>query len=129
MGYYMYMEESTVIIRKEYVEDVVKSLKEFVQNANRLSWINSRVVLESESIEEIFDEIRYELTKYENGDYLIENFIGEKLGSDFKIFGSIAKYIEDGQYIEMNGEDGDMWRWIFKNGECKEIHPKISWDM
>jgi sugar O-acyltransferase (sialic acid O-acetyltransferase NeuD family) len=52
----------------------------------------------------------------------------EKLGDDFIIFQSIAKFVQDGTYIEMVGEDGDKWRWLFKNGICKEIYPIITWE-
>jgi hypothetical protein len=31
-------------------------------------------------------------------------------------------------YIEMYGEDGDKWRWIFKNGKCEEVYPKVIWE-
>jgi len=39
----------------------------------------------------------------------------------------IAPYVEDGSYIEMSGEDGAMWRWVFKHGECHEISAVITW--
>jgi hypothetical protein len=27
----------------------------------------------------------------------------------------------------MQGEDGAMWRWVFKNGEMRTIEPRIEW--
>lgn len=54
-------------------------------------------------------------------------FIGEKLGDDFKIFQSIAPYVQDGSYIWMIGEDGDQWRWVFQAGVCKEVKAVVEW--
>ena len=48
-------------------------------------------------------------------------FIGEKLGSDFEMFQSIAPY------VWMIGEDGDQWHWVFQSGVCKEIEAKVEW--
>ena len=117
--------ESTVIIKKEHIENIINVLKQFAV-INRTRWVSG--ISECETIEEIFDEIRYPLCQNSEGDYEIDDFSGEKLGDDLKIFNSFAKYIEDGQYIEMCGEDGNQWRWRFKNGICEEIHPTISWE-
>lgn len=54
-------------------------------------------------------------------------FIGEKLGNDFKVFQSIAHYVQDGSYIWMVGEDGSQWRWVFQSGVCREVKPKVEW--
>lgn len=35
---------------------------------------------------------------------------------------------EPGSYIEMRGEDGALWRWVFDGKTCKEITAKITWD-
>ena len=55
------------------------------------------------------------------------DFTGEKLWDHDEMFKEIAPYVEDGSYIEMHGEDGSMWRWVFKNGVCHEIDPVITW--
>ena len=54
-------------------------------------------------------------------------FTGEKLGSDFELFQSIAPYVQDGSYIWMLGEDGSQWRWVFQSGVCREITAKVEW--
>jgi hypothetical protein len=41
---------------------------------------------------------------------------------------AIAPYVEENSYIEMVGEDGDRWRWVFKNGKCEEKYPEVIWN-
>jgi hypothetical protein len=55
-------------------------------------------------------------------------FTGEKLGDDTKLFNCIAQFVEDDSYIEMVGEDGDVWRWVFKNGNCEKVYSIVSLD-
>jgi ABC-type bacteriocin/lantibiotic exporter with double-glycine peptidase domain len=128
MGYCIELKESTLVIRKEFVDDIIKSIKEFAKTQYSLTWVYINDILNAENIEDIFSEIGYELEKNENGDYEIDYFSGEKLGDDLKILNSFAKFIEDGQYIEMIGECGCRWRWVFDNGVCKEVRCKISYD-
>jgi hypothetical protein len=133
MGYCMDLQEKKFKIRKENAENVVNALKEFAKNFkgtydNRIMWVDKSILINSESIEESFDEIRYPLTTDTNGDYIIDYFSGEKLGDDTQIFMAIAPFVEDGSYIEMSGEDGTLWRWVFKNGKCEEKYPEIKWD-
>jgi hypothetical protein len=53
---------------------------------------------------------------------------GEKAWeTDFNIMRFVAPYIDDGGYIQMAGEGHDMWRWVFKNGEAREVSPTVVW--
>ena len=56
------------------------------------------------------------------------DFRGDKLSYDEgKMFAEIAPYVEDGSYIEMQGEDGAAWRWVFNKGKAREIKATITW--
>ena len=56
-------------------------------------------------------------------------FDGEKLHTETSTWmEAIAPFVENGSYIEMCGEDGDQWRWVFNNGTMKEIRPKTIWE-
>jgi hypothetical protein len=55
------------------------------------------------------------------------HFTLEKLGDDHEILDAIAPAVENASCIEMSGEEGDLWRWVFKDGRCQEIFPKIIW--
>jgi len=65
---------------------------------------------------------------YDDEGNIVElDFIEEKRADDHEFFHATAPYVEQGSYIQMRGEDGAMWRWVFKDGECKEIRPRIIW--
>ncbi len=51
----------------------------------------------------------------------------EYLGEERIIFNVIAPFVEEGSFIEIVGEDGETWRWVFEGGKCEEKKPKIKW--
>lgn len=51
----------------------------------------------------------------------------EKLGNEAVLFSAIAPYVKSGSFIEMTGEDNQLWRWIFTDGTLKKIEPKVEW--
>lgn len=55
-------------------------------------------------------------------------YLGEKLGDDLEMFQKIAPYVREGSFLEMRGEDGEQWRWIFRGGKCEEVRAKVSWE-
>jgi hypothetical protein len=54
-------------------------------------------------------------------------FEGEKAGDEDRIFKTIAPYVSADSYLEMRGEDGDLWRWVFDGKTCRSIRPTIVW--
>lgn len=129
MGYYMnLMEIEKFKIKKDNIEKAVKALNELGKNSSHLMWVNENIMATETDIEKLMREVRWEGFINEEGDFELEYFNGEKYGSDDDIFNTIAPYVEEGSYIQMQGEDGAMWRWIFKDGKCIEKAPKIIWD-
>lgn len=120
MGYCIEMIDSSFKIKKENAQLALDSLKDFCRNNPYLKWVSNDTVIHSEDIVEAFDEIRYPLITDENGDYVIEYFSGEKYGNCENIFNSMAEYIEEGSYVDFEGEDGCKFRFLISNGMCKE---------
>lgn len=127
MGYYIEMKESTVKIKKENYNNVIKSLKERTrQRTTEIMFVYADDILDSYGIEEAMEAIRYPISLED--DYChIDYFSGEKLGDDLEIFSVIAPFVEDG-HIEYVGEDNENWRYLFKNGTVKEIFPEVIWE-
>jgi len=63
----------------------------------------------------------------ETGDVTDIYFLGDKLYDEDDWFFEIAKFVEEGSFIEMEGEDGYIWRWVFKDGKSYSITPVITW--
>jgi hypothetical protein len=62
-----------------------------------------------------------------NGDIIDICFLGEKLGDEIKLFKALAPFVEADSYIEMQGEDGDLWRWVFDGKAMVEKKPSTVW--
>lgn len=52
-------------------------------------------------------------------------FTGDRLGREEEFFDAIAPYVEAGSYIDMEGEDGFIWRWRFNDKKCTEYPGSI----
>lgn len=72
----------------------------------------------------------YELKFDADGNIVDISFYGEKLGDDLKVFQKIAPYVRAGSFLEMEGEDNEIWRWVFQNGKCREVKAKVhvTWE-
>ena len=125
MGYCVEMTKCKFFIRKENEYNVFNALKELLNNED-LRWVDKYSALNTNDLGELLYELGYssELDQYEN--IINLNFCGEKLGDDYKIFKVIAPFVKRGSYIEMLGEDEDMWRWSFDGKTCIEIFPNKS---
>lgn len=135
MGYCIEKEEGQIKIKKENMIKALKTLSDYFTNGGQLRWVNGFDLDEvdfdepieeyNDIIAEMWDDLRYGYTLTEDY-YIIEDFYGEKLGEDDKLFNMIAPYCEDG-YIQFCGEDGEHFRYIIKDGKFEEKYADISW--
>lgn len=123
MGYYMSQRETAFRLKNGKDEEILNAIKKAVNDEKVCSWVNKKRINSCKTFVEALSECRWEYYKDDSSLW----FDGEKLGNDYELFCAIAPYVEDDSYIEMSGEDGCIWRWVFKNGKCKEIYPVIIW--
>lgn len=130
MGYFMNQREANFTIKKEYVDKAWNVLKDlFSKEDTSLSWIDNQDVLKSKSFEEAMSACRWNIEINERGDYDSIYFNGEKYGGDEEaVLEIIAPYVENDSYIQMQGEEGEQWRWIFDNGKVVEKHATLIWE-
>ena len=121
MGYYMTQRETKFKFKDGKDEEILNAIKDAVNKGNVTSWVDEITVNNSDIFQDALAECRWE---YYKDDLWFE---GEKLGSDYELFCAVAPFVEDGSYIEMSGEDGCLWRWVFENGKCMEVYPTITW--
>lgn len=130
MGYCVEINESTFNFNIEKSDEIIKTIKEFTENKiGKLRWIDESEVFEATNIVEIFSAFRLELAlDSAETKYIIDYMSGEKLGGyELDFYNCIAEFINDG-YIEYLGEDGEKWRYVFKNGKCEEKYPTEIWE-
>lgn len=90
------------------------------------AWVSTdhvrRAVLERD-ICLVFEEWGYDLKEKIDGTDGVKYFElnirnGEaKIGDEEKFFAAIAPVVEDGSFIDVRGEDGSQFRWIWENGK------------
>ena len=74
-----------------------------------------------------FREWRYETDVDDNGNLTVTAFCGEKLGDDIVLFNAIGPYVTKDSFVECHGEDDCHWKYIFTDGECKELRGEITY--
>jgi len=92
------------------------------------SWVDTGVVLKATELSEAMQGWGWPIDEDETtGDVTDIYFYGEKAGQEELLFKAIAPFVKDGSYIEMVGEDGSIWRWLFKGGKCVEQNATVSY--
>lgn len=141
MGYYMEQFGADFVVIKDKIPEMIKAIHVLNKHTHKMSggtygngretkhyaWVDMNFV-NTDNVEEIFKCWRWSVDFNEDGSITDISFNGEKLGDDKILFDAIAPFVENNSFIEMSGEDGERWRWKFKNGKCVEIYAKVTWD-
>ena len=123
MGYYMHQMDAVFTIRKEHFDAALAAIK-----AERHgSWVSEEKVQGAKSLSEAMYAWRWEVFIDDTGDIANISFNGQKSGDEDTLFTAIAPFVKEDSYIEMQGEEGSLWRWWFTDGQCVEIYPSIIW--
>jgi hypothetical protein len=128
MGYCMDQIDSRFYICQLYKDDALAALKNFAKTNDQIIWVNVKKLLAATTLKEALYECRWEVEENDRGDIDSISFHGGKMGNDELLFNSFAKYIRSDSYIEMCGEDRQVWRWVFYRSECKRIFPAMVWE-
>lgn len=113
MSYQMNTEECKFFIKKEKISDILLEFEEY----------------EYDDLSEIFEYQGFTIELDDDGnidDISIEDEC--YLRNQMNFFLRIAPYVENNSFIQFVGEDGEHFRWWFKNGNIKEIHPTYVWE-
>ena len=97
----------------------------------RMSMSDSKFFVSTENVGRVMAATRnyaYEFEFDDDGNITEIDFTGDKLDDDLKMFQKIAPYVRDGSVIEMEGEDGAQWKWVFQDGKCKQKKAKLVWE-
>lgn len=143
MGYYISQTDSKFFIPKEVFPLALQDIKSIMGNTDDMnggsfggdrppekwySWVNTETVLEANNLKDALHAWRWEAYLSEEGDITDINFVGEKSGQEEVLFNIIARYVKDGSYVSMRGEDGEMWRWYFDGERCIEQYGRVVYE-
>lgn len=129
MGYSARISETKFLIKEENLEDAFIYAKDFlIKYDEKISYVEKEDIEATNNLEDLFEVFGFEIEKDPiTLDINKLEFVWDKLGNDENLFGLIAPYIEEGSYIQWIGEDGDIWRYVFRNGIFEIVTPKIEW--
>lgn len=149
LGYCIDLNEAEFGIRKENFPKIIEAIRELMGHPEKMggatftggrcisrhfSFMDMDAMDEAlgkepaEAIEGIFDELRYPVEFDSEGNVCGIEFDGEKLGDEKEFFKAMAPYVEPESYIEIQGEEGAFWRWVFRSGKCITKYPTIEFD-
>jgi len=128
MGYCMQQAQAKFYIPESKHKLALKKLKELVKRSDRLAWVSTKDVLEAPHLSDAMKAFRWSVKHDDEGDITSIHFDGEKAGDDKVFFDTIAEFVAGDSFIEMCGEDGSRWRWIFSDGHVTEKNAVVSWD-
>lgn len=93
------------------------------------SWVTTEEFVEATTLQEAIKAWRWSVeVSEESGDIVDICFDGEKLGDDTILLEAIAPYVEAGSFIDMEGEDGSLWRWAFDGRGVVELAGTVSYE-
>lgn len=123
MSYYIHQRDGDFLIKAKDLPVAYGVLLKLRENAKsyprQYKW---------QSFERLMLEWGYSVYCNNAGDCdIIEKDYG-KLLDDENMLHVIAPYVEHGSYLEFEGEDGYIWRWVFKHKELYEVSAKIVWE-
>ena len=127
MGYCMRQVDAKFSLLKTKHADALKKLKT-VQAASPFDWASNKDVARATTLADAMEAFRWPVEHDADGNISSIRFEGEKAGDDKRFFETLAEFVDDGGFIEMHGEDGSRWRWIFSGGNVREQAAKVSWD-
>ena len=113
MGYYAYSASAEFFIKIEDVQAALDAL-------NKISSIGANF----SDFEEAMADYNFIVEADAEGNYDSICFPDEKWRDADVLLEAIAPYVKNGSFIEMIGEDGMMWRWLFRDGSCVEQYVK-----
>lgn len=76
------------------------------------------------ALEEVF---RWHLCFDEDDNAIGLEFWGTHLPYDLTLFAVIAPFVRGGSYLEVLGDEGELWRWVFDGKGIREVRPMITW--
>lgn len=90
------------------------------------SWMQWNYDEVETSAQDIIKSLGFEVDELPDGGFEVYAY-DSKVGSEKHFMEALAPFVEDGSEMAWTGEDNEMWRWLFTNGEMIEQSAVITW--
>lgn len=126
MGYCISQTESDIFIAECLHSRALEALK--AMDVGGCMWVTEYNIKQAKDLADVLREWGYAAELDEDGNLYDLWFQSEKLGTEFAMFKVLAPFVKKGSYLQMSGEEGAIWRWVFDGKECHEVEAKITWE-
>jgi len=92
------------------------------------AFVTTEGFLRAETLADAFAAWRWEAEESADGSIVGLAFMGEKPGDEDMLFAALAPFVGSGSYIEMVGDDGLMWRWVFQAKGVYKVPGTVSFE-
>lgn len=121
MSYTMEQRNTEFFMDQANLEAARKALRQAMEG---FKWFNPK---KAHSLDDAVAQCDWALEFDDNDNVIGIEMLTEYQGEEKRIFDAIAPYVKAGSYIQMSGEDGSIWRWVFDGTSCREQKPVITW--
>lgn len=119
MGYHMFLLHSDIFISQEKHDSALATIKSAMAAEGKreeFAFVSKQSCLLVETFVDVMRIWRWLPECDDDGNIVSLDFLGEKLGNEDFLFGVIAPFVKDGSNVQMAGEDGRVWQWLFHSG-------------
>jgi hypothetical protein len=129
MGYHMTQKDTHFHISVSNKVNALIAIQDiYYKDPNRkYSWIQKNYQLKN-TLKEIMNDWRWNICQDLRENVNDIEFEGEKFGDDDVLFRAIGPFVQAGSWIEMLGEDGAYWRWVFDGKRVHEFNASNKWN-
>jgi hypothetical protein len=117
MGYYIQQRDTDFTIKAENCAAALAAVKALPGD---YSWVDGAEVARADTLLKAVEAWNWDLIQDDDGSIGGVQFEASKAGDEEVLFGALAPFVEDGSYIEMQGEEGEIWRYTFRGGVLHE---------
>ena len=121
MSYSMEQKDTQFFMDKAGLEPARKAILAAMSTFN---WFKKRKAL---TLEAAAAQCDWALEFDDNDNVIGIEHLNDYQGQEEKLFAALAPYVRPGSFIQMIGEDGELWRWSFDGVTCREQKPTVTW--
>ena len=140
MGYYINLDNSTALVKKEHLDEAYKVACDLNKNddlksggsyqggktiSKHFAWMDEDYPKTCKDLKAIFEMLGFE-TSLDNEGNLCLDWYDSKGGDEGIFLEALAPFMEG--EMEWRGEDGAMWKHKFENGEMLELNGKVVYE-
>jgi len=92
--------------------------------------VGSSFFVEAKDAKAVKEELEKEKmsVKFDEDKNIVDISINDdRLYNKKDLLDNVSSFVKNNSYLEIIGEDGRQWRWIFQDGQCHEVFPVLIW--